>query len=246
MQSVGGGTDGGVFRGRMEAQSIRAKPSIENYQYVSSHQDGRTKLSFVGEFGWDGNEPFMGWNFIGCAYEGKCRYTSDLYEKNLVRAKQNDFDWNYPDIMTAFKSNSEFYVQHQNTNYIIYNRGLWGVPQEDKAKTMMSAIQNMTGGVDAILNRCFYKSTTGCYRSKDIDSIEYGHVRSSAYNYGCEYFDIAHVTEEFSRLVFNPKPPPMLVNEFKHVFWDSLHYVSKFIICLFKIPTQMSNTAIWF
>jgi hypothetical protein len=146
--------------------------------------------------------------------------------------------------MTAFGSNTTFSAQHHNTTYILYNRGLWGVPQEDKAKTMMSAIQNMTGGVDALLNSCFYKSTTGCYRSKDIDSIEYGHVRTAAYNSRCEYFDIAHVTEEFSRLMFNPKPPPMLVNEFKHVFWDSLHYVIKFIFCLLKIPTQKCSNLI--
>jgi hypothetical protein len=228
MQNLGGGTDGRLFRGRMEAQSVRGADSVENYQYLSSEEDGRTKMSLISEYGWNGNEPFRGWSFSGFAHNGTCRYTPESYQNNLDRLANNNFDYDYPNITTAFKSNSEFHAQHQNTNYIFYNRGLWGALQADKANSMMEAIQNMTGGKDVVTHRCFFKSTTGCHRSRqnNLDSVEYGHVRTATYSSGCEYFDVAHATEEFSNFVFDPKPPPMLVNEFKHVFWDSLHFVS--------------------
>eukprot|EP00957_Ditylum_brightwellii_P160328 12204517-Ditylum_brightwellii.AAC.1 len=45
-QSLGGGTDGGMFNGRMEVSSVRGWDdvhSVDNLQYVSSKEDGRTK-----------------------------------------------------------------------------------------------------------------------------------------------------------------------------------------------------------
>ena len=47
---------------------------------------------------------------------------------------------------------------------------------------------------------------------------ESGPVRNVTLEAGCEYFDVAHVTEEFSRL---GEDDP----DFKNVFWDRVHYV---------------------
>ncbi|KAL3786590.1 hypothetical protein HJC23_008186 [Cyclotella cryptica] len=226
MQSIGGGTDGSIFRGRMEAQSVRAVDSIEGYQYISSKEDGGTKLTLVSEYGWSGNEVFRGWNFSGCALNATCRYTPQQYQRNIERNDRSDFDWDYTDIVTAFgPKGSAFRAQHDDTNYIFYNRGLWGALQENKATLMMEAISNMTRRKSELLNRCFFRSTTGAERarSNNLDSVEHELVRKAAYYAGCEYFDVAHVTEEFSLLLFKHPTPPG-ANEYKYVFWDSLHY----------------------
>lgn len=228
MQKLGGGTDGSLFHGRMEAQSVRADQASERYHYVSSEADGKTTLSLLSEVGWNGNEPFHGWNLTGCAELGTCRYTADMYQKNLERHNKQDWDWEFPNITTAFGNNTSLRNQFQGTNYILYNRGLWGAIQPDKATTMMEALRDMTGGIEETSNRCFFKSSTGSNRAiqNNLEASEYGHVRTSTHNLGCEYFDVAHITEAFSRLIFNHKAPPRVRVEYEHVFWDSLHYVS--------------------
>ena len=66
--------------------------------------------------------------------------------------------------------------------------------------------------------RCFFRRTTACPTSKSLDDVEYGHVRDAAFSAGCEYFDVAHVMEEFRMLSSQ---------EFSQVLWDEqIHYVS--------------------
>lgn len=193
-----------------------------------AEEDGKTTLSCLVEFGWNGNEPIRGWNLSGCADTGTCRYTPEMYQKNSERNENKDWDWDYPNITTAFGTSTALRAEFQDTNYIVYNRGLWVALQPEKAKIMIEAFRNMTGGKDETSNRCFFKSTTGCGRSRDnnFDLNEYGHVRKTTYEVGCEYFDVAHVTDVFSRLIFNPKAPSQVASEYMHVFWDSVHYVS--------------------
>jgi hypothetical protein len=76
-----------------------------------------------------------------------------------------------------------------------------------KASMMMDALADMIGGNKASSNRCFYKSTTGCDKSREenIGALEYSYVRKAAYYAGCEYFDEAHLTDEFS--TFHYKHP---------------------------------------
>lgn len=237
MQSLGGGTDGALFHGRMEAQSVRAKPPIERYQYVSSDEnnDGRVRVSLLLEFGWVGSEPYYGWNLTGCANTGTCRYTPESYEKKVERNTNKDWDWEYPNVATAFQPGSSLHNEYlDDTNYVFYNRGLWGALQQDKAETIMNALRNMTRGTN---NRCFFKSTTGCGRSvsNSLDSIEYNDVRKTTFDSGCEYFDIGHVTQEFGRFIVPDKSSmaSSVAMEYRHVFWDSVHYVSVlyFISC---------------
>eukprot|EP00521_Asterionellopsis_glacialis_P009395 CAMPEP_0195286238 /NCGR_PEP_ID=MMETSP0707-20130614/3760_1 /TAXON_ID=33640 /ORGANISM="Asterionellopsis glacialis, Strain CCMP134" /LENGTH=444 /DNA_ID=CAMNT_0040345847 /DNA_START=318 /DNA_END=1649 /DNA_ORIENTATION=+ len=263
-QKIGGGVDGDVFRGRMESKAIGV---LGSFRYISSPLEqqeqrsagssphgGRTQLSMVFEVGFKGTERFRGWNFDGCAYNASCRYSAEEYETNIERANKKDFDWDYPNISTAFgPDGTQFHKLHEDTNYVFYNRGLWGTIQDQKAKDMLKSMYEMTGGDTTSSgttsnnkkergphdeqeqyqfnkNRCFYRSTTGNYRTKEErptnEAVEYGPVRRSAFDAGCEYMDIAHITEEFSH-IFNPPPYPNPNGELesKSVFAEGVHYM---------------------
>lgn len=230
IQALGGASDGSVYHGRMEAQYVRSPDVMANtLQYVASEVDGRIKATFLEELGWNGDEEWMGWNFSGCAYNATCRYTQETYDENMRKYEQNEFDWSYSNVTSAFSKGTDIHSQYADTNYVFYNRGLWGKIPIAKAKMMMVALNALTGGDENQSNRCFFRSTTGSERSRDnnIEKIEYGAVRKIAYAAGCEYFDIAHITDEFSRMLFkHPKPPrSRLSNEYSSIFWDAVHYV---------------------
>ena len=70
-------------------------------------------------------------------------------------------------------------------------------------------------------------------KAGNVHNHEYDTVRPIALNAGCEFFDIAHMTEEFSRFAWRPFPPPIFANEYKHIFWDITHYVSLYWKYLF-------------
>ena len=88
--AIGGGTDGGIFHGRMECSCARRyrdmNISTENYLYVSSEGKehvggggGRVIMSVVNEIGWDDDpNPIHGWNFTRCSFEGTCRTTNGV------------------------------------------------------------------------------------------------------------------------------------------------------------------------
>ena len=231
-QAMGGGTGGSVFHGRMESQSIRSGkrfPIVDTMQYTSSDKygegNGRTKLSAYMELGRSGMEPFHGFNFTGCGYNATCTYTPERYAQNEKRVSNSDFDWEYPNIVTGFGPNgTSFHAQHQDTNYIFYNRGIWGAIQIDKAEKMMSAMYEMTGGDEGRRvsnNRCFFRSTTANFQTntelKHLKDLESGPVRDIVRRSGCEYFDISFVTEEFSRIEDKSY-------EQRSTFLDQVHY----------------------
>uniref|UniRef100_A0A7S2U9W5 Trichome birefringence-like N-terminal domain-containing protein n=1 Tax=Attheya septentrionalis TaxID=420275 RepID=A0A7S2U9W5_9STRA len=229
VQSLGGGTDGDIFNGRMEVPSVRGWDdfrSVSNMQYVSSKEDGRTKLSYVGESGWFGRlHPITGWNFTGCAYNASCRYTPEQYEHNKKRLEANDFDWEYPLITDALGPNGiTFHHQYSHTNYAFYNRGLWGRLPEEKAKMVMELLFKFTGS-EKKGGRCFFRSTTGCIRTKTNGLLnwEHGVVRKASYHAGCEYLDASHLTAEFTTMIFS-HPAKKNGDERGTVFWDAVHY----------------------
>ena len=231
-QAMGGGTDGDVFHGRMESRSYRSSnwprvPAVDHMQYTRSSEDygagnGRTKLSFVYELGRGGWEPFMGFDFRGCGHNATCRYTSEEWQEREKRVIAKDFDWEYPNIVEGFGRNgTKFLTQHQDTNYVIYNRGIWGALQVEKAERMMPLLYELIGGDEGKKgsnNRCFFRSTTGCPLTEKLESWESGPIRNATIEAGCEYFDIAHATEEFYSISNNH-------TEFKNTFWDRWHYV---------------------
>ena len=230
IQALGGASDGSVYHGRMEAQYVRSPDVMANtLQYVASEVDGRIKATFLEELGWNGDEEWKGWNFSGCAYNATCRYTQETYDENMRKYEQNEFDWSYSNVTSAFSEGTDFHSKYADTNLVFYNRGLWGKIPIAKAKMMMVALNALTGGDENQSNRCFFRSTTGSERSRDnnLEEIEYGAVRKIVYAAGCEYFDIAHITDEFSRMLFkHPKPPrSRSSNEYSSIFWDAVHYV---------------------
>ena len=137
-----------------------------------------------------------------------------------------------------------FQEQYADVNYAFYNRGLWGKIPEEKASQMMSLLHKFTtprgdeygavggGGEGASssqkpMNRCFFKSTTGCESSHGDghDDHEYGMVRSKTFLAGCEYMDIGHLTREFASYLFaHPQPPRNVMSEYLTIFWDAVHY----------------------
>ena len=113
-QAMGGGTDGGVFHGRMESQSLRSSyryPIVDTMQYTSSEEygdgHGRTKLSAYMELGASGIEPFHGFNFTGCGYNATCTYTPERYAQNEKRLKGCGYHkLNYPVPKVEYHNNS--------------------------------------------------------------------------------------------------------------------------------------------
>jgi hypothetical protein len=74
--------------------------------------------------------------------------------------------------------------------------------------------------------RCFFRSTTGNYRSlrKDIFRTEMRNVRGHAYGAGCSYLDYAYLTETFAALDFNDRRS----TERETVFIDAVRWQSLF------------------
>mmetsp|Transcript_54121 Transcript_54121/g.114988 ORF Transcript_54121/g.114988 Transcript_54121/m.114988 type:complete len:460 (-) Transcript_54121:207-1586(-) len=234
LQSLGGGVDGGLFNGRMEAHTLRnGGKAVENMKYVTAegkndlNDGGRVTFSYAMESGWEGSEYFSpGWNFTGCAFTGTCRYTPEQYEEKIKLDETRSFDWNYTKITDALQKGSSFAEQHLGTNYVLYNRGLWGRINQNTVKDVMELMYNFTGGKESMANRCFFRSTTGCERTRSngINNYEYTTVRRATYDGGCEYVDVAHLTEEFSTLFYNHPPPARSGLEYGSVFWDAVHY----------------------
>jgi hypothetical protein len=130
-RSLGGGDDGGLFRGRMESHSTRdCKDEGEHMVYVTGRDNGdggssssssssggargnsrgattgwkgRTKLSYSMEVGWNDDSILTpGWNYTGCAHDGTCRYTQGQYDDNIRRCNAGEVDWKYPSVVEAF------------------------------------------------------------------------------------------------------------------------------------------------
>jgi len=227
--NMGGGTDGGMYRGRMEEQSAQAPyrhkdKSITGMQYISSEADGGIKLNYVFERGMrKDTHPLNGWNFTGCASNASCRYPEVQHQHSLKRMYSNDFDWSYVSTMDAFGPNGTiFHEQYnlKNINYAIYNRGIWGRLGAEKAKTMMRALHRITIGrnsnKDPSARRCFFRSTTANVKSEEeSDSWEHGTIRNATHDEGCEYLDVFHLTHAFSE---------PLQQEHFNVFVDDYHY----------------------
>ena len=227
---IGGGTDGSVYHGRMECMGVRGPDIfVDNMEYVSSEEygydHGRTKLSYHMETRKRKN-PDQIFEFTGCAYNASCRYTMEEYQQLLERAKKKNFDGSYQNYSEAFgPKGTKFHSLHQNTNYMIYNRGIWAKNARETAEEMVAHAKHMLsfayqitggdGGRTESKNRCFFRSTTGAPSTRELREFEAGSIRDATLEAGCEYFDIAQVTEEFSRII----------EGHPDTFVDTKHYV---------------------
>ena len=243
LTTLGGGADGGTFGGKLEVVGDHGEG--EAYEYVTTSSSDGVTLRFASETGWQGNEPYTGYDFAGCAKKGTCRYTSEMYQQREQNRKAYEsyiksshplhrnanqtfgFDWRYKNFAQASSNGTEFLKNHLDTDYALYNRGLWGRLPKDKAKQVMESMYKITGGKSKPDGRCFYRTTTQCERTKKNSLGD--HERNDVYEVtntaNCEFFDVNHITEEFGLFQFShPQPDRNLMDERKTIFWDAVHY----------------------
>jgi hypothetical protein len=242
--ALGGGDDGGVFNGRMECTSYRphAKEAAEpsgNMMYANG--DNRAVLSYSSEAGWgETPRPLRGFFYSNCSSAGTCRRTDQDTLLIYNRSHVGDFDWSQTFPEAIYRNGTLRSVLPRPT-IAIYNRGIWGRLSETRAQAIMPALYDWVGrndeGVPAATadtreaaaltttttktkGRCFFRSTTGNYRSakNDFFKWELQKVRPIAYTAGCEYIDFAYLTEGFATLEYNDRDG----TERKSVFTDSV------------------------
>jgi len=241
LTTLGGGTDGGIFGGKMEVTYVKEMDGGGGYEYVTSNSSDGVTLRLAMELGWKGNEPYTGYDFSGCAKKGACRYTSEMYQqrvKNTEQFRSMDpldlkanqlfgFDWRYDNFTQAFSNGTEFLKNHVDTDYVLYNRGLWGQLPKGRAKQIMESMYQITGGKSKPDGRCFYRTTTECERSTKRSLGD--HERKDVYEVtnaaNCEFFDVNHITKEFGLFQWSHPPPDRnLMDERQTVLWDAVHY----------------------
>ena len=190
-------------------------------------ENGRVTLSYNFEMGWQGAERFCpGWNHTGCSYNSTCRYTPEEYKTKHDRLLAGDVDWNYPKVEDAFKPGTIFEQEHSGVNFVFYNRGLWGRLENEAARAIMRSISDFTfAGTkrsDAS-NRCFFRSTTSCGRTRErgLRLWEHSTMRAATHESGCEYLDFGRLTEEFGAL---KAPGRNKTHPSASVFVDHVHY----------------------
>jgi hypothetical protein len=232
--AIGGGTDGGIFNGRFEcacARRTQYQDNItENFLYVSERErtgGGRVTMSFVNEIGWNQDAaPIHGWNFSNCSYEGTCRMSSNESERLLARNIAEEFDFREP-LHQALRNGTLRRIL-PSADIVLYNRGLWNLLTPEGAVAIMQLVKAWAGE-----GRCFYKTTTGCVKTfYGFREHEINTMREPTFNAGCGFFDVAHLTKEFSWLMYRHPFPPKEENgtisnsrEWGDVFWDSVHYM---------------------
>ena len=223
--ALGGSTDGSMFHGRMQCGCARREGGsvsdlTDNALYVS---DSGIRISFVCEVGkGDIPGPIHGWNFTDCAEKGTCRTTQEDSDFLFNRSKQQDWDWNEP-LYQALNGTLQ-QVLH-GVDIVIYNRGLWGVLNQDLIETIMPLIRNWVGDK----GRCFYKTTTG-----DLNTVrppELSYIKNATFTAGCGFLDFGHLAQEFNSLMYRHPAPPKEESgkiwnfqEWGSVYWDRIHF----------------------
>ena len=242
MQAAGGGTDGDLFNGRMECPCYRKEAlgpedhqPVNDMQYATAPLTGgggpRTVLTYVQELGWGNNpDPLEGWNFTGCAFSASCRFSEEMWLANKGNFDTGTFDRHDKTVAEAVGANGYLRALLPRVDYALYNRGLWGALPKDVSDKTMKALFDWTGGKQARTSgsRCFFRSTTACERAREnkLGKHERLTIKKSAFAAGCEFFDVAHVTEEFGYLNWKwPNEGNAEMVEYNSIFWDSVHYM---------------------
>jgi len=223
------------FDGYLESTSIRRNgfdTSVDNFLYASpvtatSPKEKQFLLSFTSESGWaDTPTPIRGFNFTGCAYNGSCNYTDELFEERWQRLKNESYDFNEP-FVDAISPTGMFRKNLPPVDIAQYNRGLWGaLNNPEKVEKIAQNLYDFTGKEKG---RCFFRSTTGRF-SKTM-GVERGHVKDLTLKSGCGYIDSAHLLEDFNEMEFRWPPPPSssigvnVHDERLTVYWDAVHFM---------------------
>jgi hypothetical protein len=221
---LGGGSDGGIMRGRMESSAVRSVlkhvrgKESENELYYNS--ESNTTLSYNFEFGWgDDPWPLQGFWYTNCTRTGTCRLSFDELEHRYNRSIANDYDWQQK-LPDAIDKGGVLRTVLPKPDIAIYNRGHWGSLNADRAGKVMPALYDWVGGGTEGGGRCFFRSTTAGYMSlqDDVFRKELLNVRPAAYKAGCSYIDFAYLTETFAAISSGNTAS----SERKHVYYDSV------------------------
>ena len=238
--ALGGASDGGMFRGRMECSCVRrnddafrnATLPLENLMYVSKEMNdrtagGRVEMSYISEIGWgDDPAPVRGWNFTTCAYLGTCRTTKQDSDALLGRLLEGHVDWEEP-LDKALNGSLRQILPP--VDIVIYNRFLWGPMPEERAETIMPLLHDFVN--DRHQGRCFYRTTTASTNPYDPD-VEMKVMKDPTFRSGCSMLDFFHLTKDFGTHMSSHPPPPKqehdnisISREREDIYWDSVHFV---------------------
>ena len=223
---IGGAMDGGIFDGHLECNCARGGVvcppdmpgcDVENFLYTSNNNITNTTVSFYFEAGWgDTPRPIKGFQFTDCSQEGRCRQDETLMATRVQRASRADYDWSHPLEDAMRWPNGTFYTAHDHrVDVAIYNRGLWGLLTEPRARLLLPLFENL------VQDRCFFKSTTGSpRRSPPAIQHEQGPIRRATQESGCSFLDFGHLTSDFAGMSQNTTLCP----ERKEVYVDEVHF----------------------
>lgn len=233
-QALGGSTDGGIFNGRLECNCARSdedKLHTENLLYVTKPDDdgNRITLSVFHERGWDHEiQPIRGHFFSGCAYNGTCRLDETKMASLFSSMRSDNYDYSQ-ELADAINPDGGILRQIvPNVDVSIYNRGLWGRLDPDRAKKIFPLLSNWTGSGQG---RCFYKSTTGSGHHESLALHQHeiqSDIRAEAASAGCSFLDFGHITKDFASIYYhtgNGAVPKDLNLERTDVYWDMVHFV---------------------
>jgi len=232
---IGGGVDGGVFRGRMECDCVRGgvqcpadSPGcdVENFFYTTREEGTagsgrRTNVSFFFEDGWgDDPRPIRGFNFTDCAPSGSCLHNNAVVQTKKQRASQLSYNWEQP-LGDALERNGSLRELVPPVDVSIYNRGLWGQLTTAQTQRYMPLFRDLTA---ARSGRCFFKSTTGSERMSEKSlAHEQGFVKNETTKAGCSFLDVAQITNDFGKLT-SKEDAPNYRPERSTIFFDTVHF----------------------
>ena len=234
-QAIGGGPSsdgsGSVFEGQMKCNCARERVTcktgltcnVENYLYVQKkkkeHQE-RIIMSFIFEFGWGKVPlPVKGHNLTHCSFTGTCR--RELFPPmETARSTNWSYDWIEP-LDDALEGTLRHVLPPVTIS--LYNRGLWGNLEPDRATRVFPQLYNFTGRDKG---RCIFKSTTASKRRGNWREYEPSTIQPLSEHAGCSFFDVGHMTSEL-RDVWQTQaevPNETELIAIKNVWVDEIHF----------------------
>ena len=226
LRGLGGGDDGGVFRGRMECQchdAGDAKDRVGNMRYVAAtdaKSEGRpsVEMTFISETGWGDNpEAVRGFETSGCADRGDCRLTPE--DQSHLRDRGADYK---EPLVDALDESGSLRRQFPDINVAIYNRGHWGALKKDRADRIFPLLRDWVGDK----GQCYFKGTTGSARLKPESAAEERVAQRAAMDAGCGVIDLAHATKEFGQMPIKRDGRKFVMSkEREDVYWDAVHFM---------------------
>jgi hypothetical protein len=160
--------------------------------------------------------PVKGHNLTNCSFTGTCR-RERMPPIETARSSNWSYDWIEP-LDEALVGSLRRALPPASIS--LYNRGLWGNLETDRAKRVFPQLYNFTGGEKG---RCFFKSTTSSTRRGNWRTYEPAEIRPLSLHAGCSFFDLGHITSELVP-THNKKPNETELLAIDNVWVDAVHF----------------------